>query len=337
MTIHAIPATDGKPSPMSLLGIDAELARVEALLQRELTSTVRTVMEVSRHILDAGGKRLRPSLVILSARACGGTPDVERVVAAAAGSELIHMATLVHDDVIDEAESRRGRATANSCWGNRVSILAGDYMLAKATSLFVKDVDVRIVHELARATTAMAEGEIAQIESQGDVALSQANYLNIIRAKTAEFMSACCRIGAIVGGGLSAEEDALGEYGLYLGIAFQITDDLLDLIGDPAITGKPVGGDLREGKITLPVILALERADSAGRTAVEAIIGKRDATTEDVSLARGIAESAGAVQEARRIAAEYVDRAKECLSVLPSSAAKNSLVDIADYILGREK
>lgn len=336
----SLPATDtnNKPSTAPFLqSINTELHQVDDVLRMELSSVVRTVFAASRHILDAGGKRLRPSLVILSARVCSTDCDTERTVAIAAGVELIHMATLMHDDVIDGADSRRGRKTANSLWNNQVSVLTGDYMLSKATSLLGRDGDIRLIQALSLATTAMTEGEIRQIEARGDTRALSDHYLDIIRDKTAAFMSFCCRLGGIVTKADPAVEELLAQYGLNLGLAFQITDDVLDLIGDPEVTGKPVGGDIREGKITLPLILALEKANPADRAKVEEIVHGDGATTKDMEFIRTLIDSADAIEDSRSVAAGYIKQAIECLISLPESDYRTSLEDMARYVLRRKK
>lgn len=335
MSITA-PRTNNNPfMPPFLLPIGADIRRVEEVLHAELTSPVQIVAGVSRHILDAGGKRLRPSLVILCARACSASSDQDRIANVAASMELTHMATLVHDDVIDSAESRRGRKTANSSWGNHISILTGDFMLAKAVSLLAQDGDIRIIQALSRATIAMTEGEISQIEAQGDTRTAISSYLSIIRGKTAEFMSACCRIGAILASA-DEEEEALAEYGLNLGLAFQITDDLLDLIGDPAQTGKPIGGDIREGKITMPIILTMEKASPPNQLKLESILHNDGVTSGDIEFVCSLAESTGAIEDTRQAAARYVEQAIGHLQTLPDSDARNSLHELAQYILDRK-
>lgn len=332
-----VPHTGMKSSiPLFLLPIEGELRRVEELLRAELSSAVQTVAAASRHILDAGGKRLRPSLVLLSAHACRGGFDCERAARIAASTELIHMATLMHDDVIDGSDSRRGRTTPNAIWGNQVSVLTGDYMLAKAFSLLAPDGDTGITQALSCATVAMAEGEISQIESRGDWSAPAERYLSIIRDKTASFMSACCRIGAILAGGYQPAVEGLAQYGLNLGMAFQITDDLLDLVGDPVQTGKPVGADIREGKLTMPLILVLETAGTADRAALEQII-RGGAASEDIEFVQKLAVQTGAVGGTRETAAQYIEQAVEHLEALPASEARNCLEELARHVLQRER
>jgi len=337
MSIPALRADGQSPSAPRLNPVEVELQRVDDLLHAELSSAVKTVFAASRHILDAGGKRLRPTLVLLSARACQRDSDADRAVAVAAGIELVHMATLMHDDVIDGAESRRGRKTASAFWGNQVSVLTGDYMLSKGTSLLAEDGDIRVIQTLARASVAMTEGEIGQIETRGDTRSLTSQYLSIIRDKTAEFVAACCRIGALIAGAEPPMEDALVGYGLDFGLAFQITDDLLDLVGDPAVTGKPIGADISEGKVTLPVILALERANPSERMALEHILHNDGATPADVEFVRRLIWETGAIEGTRDAASDYVSRAVERLEILPASEYRDSLEGLARHILTREK
>lgn len=326
--------TNSREGLERLCVIDADLAVVEEVISTELTSEIKTVTAVGKHLLEAGGKRLRPALVLLCARSTSPKHETGRAVNVAASVELIHTATLVHDDVIDESNTRRGRKTANSVWGNRVSVLVGDYMLARAFLLLAREGNARIMKELSRATVAMAEGEIVEIETKGRVDSSDA-YLHIIRCKTAEFMSACCRIGAILADAPPDIENALARYGLNMGMAFQITDDLLDLVGDPAVTGKPIGSDLREGKATMPIILTMSVSEPADRRAIERIFDSGSVLPEDVEFVRRLALSSGSVAETRRLAAEYVEFAVGQLQLLPISEARLALEDLARYTLNR--
>jgi octaprenyl-diphosphate synthase len=326
------------PDPPFMPPIYDDLQRVERLLCDELASAVETVFAVSRHMLEAGGKRLRPSLVLLSARACSDDVDVDRLTSVAASTEMIHMATLLHDDVIDAADSRRGRMTVNSLWSNQISVLTGDYSLAKAFSLFTKDGDIHVMRALSHAMVAMTEGEMMQIESRGSTCALVDSYLSIIEGKTAEFMSSCCRIGAIIADAPASLEEALAGYGLRLGMAFQIIDDLLDFIGDPAHTGKPVGGDIREGKMTMPVILAMEKAGPDDRARLEAIVHGDEVNAADIEFMQRLAIETCAVEGTRQIAARYVSQAiDELLATLPPSDARKALQDCAHFILTRDR
>lgn len=316
--------------------IESELKLVEEILYATLASPIQTIDTVARHLLDAGGKRLRPSLVILSAYASGRLDDIDTTIQVAAGVELIHMATLVHDDVIDDARIRRGRPTANTHWGNHISVLTGDYMLAKSFSLLAGHGNMRIMQAVAQATIAMAEGEISQIGAIHDVCVQTDQYMSTIKNKTAEFMSACCRIGAMLASTPNEIEDALANYGLNLGIAFQITDDILDLTGDPARTGKPIGGDLREGKLTLPLILTMMRANPTDRRAMENILANHNDSMEDVEFVLGLAQQVGAIEEASLIASDFIKSAVSSLQCLPASDARDSLERLAYNVLYRD-
>lgn len=337
MSIAAEDRSTGSPMPDYLAPIADELRQVEATLTAELESGVEMVSAVTSHVLEAGGKRLRPSLVLLGARSISGSGDDGCLIRTAAVAELIHMATLMHDDVVDGAASRRGRVTANHHWGNQVAVLTGDYMVARAFSTLSRDGDVRVMRALSQATVAMSEGEIRQIELRGDIRGLTREYYSIIGGKTAAFMSACCRVGAICADALPQDEEALADYGMNLGLAFQMTDDLLDLIGDPDITGKPVGGDIREGKVTLPVILAMQKAAPDDCTLIEGILSSAGTTPADVDLVRSLVEETGAVEATREAAANYIRRALESTRTLDRSAYRESLELLAEGILSRRK
>jgi octaprenyl-diphosphate synthase len=332
-----MPATKTAVRPGFLRLIESELDQMERVLSTELSSTVETVTSVSRHTLEAGGKRLRPSLALLSARACQSNIDPDTLVEVAASMELIHMATLMHDDVIDGADSRRGRVTANLHWGNRISVLTGDYILARAFSLLARNGNMRVMQALSNAAAAMTEGEITQLESRYMPDAHPDTYLSIIHDKTAVFMSACCESGAILAGDSPAFVNALSGYGLNLGLAFQITDDLLDLIGDPAQTGKPLGADIREGKVTMPVILARDNADDASRTKLSGIITNANQIgAAEIEFVRELVQETEAAEGTREVAAELIRKAIEQLHDIPASEARDGLEELARSILHRK-
>lgn len=335
MVMSAMPPTGESNMPSFLQPIESDLYRLENILSDELISSTQTVSDASRQILQAGGKRLRPSLVILSARACGANCDADRLINVAASTELIHMATLMHDDVIDGASTRRGRVTANSNWGNKISILTGDHMLAKAFYMLSRHADPQIMQALSEATIAMIEGEVYQMELRRDLGMSTASYFSIIKDKTAAFMSACCRIGAISASAPPMLQDEVAGYGLRLGMAFQITDDLLDLIGDPEEIGKPVGGDIREGKLTLPIILTLKNAEQADRIRLQQILSDDNASHSDIEFIRKVAKDTGAIEDTRQIAAAYIGNAVAGLKSFPQTEYRGSLIELANYILHR--
>lgn len=337
MSLTAQDRTQNPPLPDYLTPIASELCRVDETISSELDSGVLMVREVTGHIFSAGGKRLRPGLVLLSGKACTSEDDGTHVIRVAAVAELIHMATLMHDDVIDDAESRRGRVTANRFWGNQVSVLTGDYMLARAFALLAEDGDIPVMKVLSQATVAMAEGEIRQIELRGDVQGLTEEYISIIAGKTAAFMSTCCRAGAICAHAPSGIEESLAEYGLNVGLAFQITDDLLDLVGDPMLTGKPVGGDLRDGKVTLPVILAMQRAEETESCRIRNILSSGNPSQSDFDYIQSAVEKAGAIEAARETASRYATKAINETRKLPPSPFRDALQVLAEATLHRKR
>ncbi|MHB1457341.1 MAG: polyprenyl synthetase family protein [Armatimonadota bacterium] len=328
---------NGGNKPEFLLSISSELAQVESVIVENLRSDIHTVTDVSSYTLKAGGKRLRPALAILAAMACGHEGETVRLINVASVVEMIHMATLMHDDVIDAAESRRGFLTANSHWGNMVSVLTGDYVVAKAFWILANYGNRKMMLALAGSTIAMSEGELMQIEAKGNIERLINSYFSIIEGKTAHFMSVCCRIGAIAASASKEYEHAIASYGRNLGIAFQITDDILDMVGDPVVIGKPVGGDIREGKVTLPVILTLEQVDASDKRTIEEIINKIEASDDEIDFIRKTAESTGSVDSSRETAARYILQAINDLDALHDSRFKTSLRDLAEYILSRDR
>ncbi len=315
--------------------IAGELAEVEQLLMKCCGSDVPTVFELSKHLVTAGGKRLRPALVILSAIASGQSEPKDRLAPIASSVELIHMASLIHDDVIDNSESRRGRVTANAFWGNKVSVLSGDCMLAKAFSLLAKDGDQKILSVLAEMTNRMSESEVLQALCEGDIDMWREHYWNIIRHKTAGFLASCCKCGAILSGANDGVETALSDFGMELGLAFQLTDDLLDIIGDPAVTGKPVGNDIKDGKVTLPVLLALDSMDEPEQIRLRAAIKEDILPIDEIERIIELIKRTGAVEMTRDRARSCVERAVSSLDGLADSTAKESLKAIAGQIINR--
>jgi octaprenyl-diphosphate synthase len=314
-----------------------ELGDIEVALGKVIGSSVPTITRINDHLLTAGGKRLRPALVTLSAKACCQPYDPDRMISIAAATELIHMATLMHDDVIDRTDSRRGRVTANAFWGNKLTVLSGDYVLSRAFWLLAKDGDIRVIRLIADLTIAMSEGEALQIIISGSVKSWEEYYWRVIRDKTARFLEACCRSGAIVAGADENTQNALSEYGLNLGIAFQITDDILDITGDPAKTGKPVGSDIRDGKMTLPILLTLQNSTDPDGQALTKMAEQQHVSEKDVATICEAAVRCGAVDMARESAAGYIDKAHQCLDDLPSSAARDALYELGDSITDRMK
>jgi len=326
----------GARSAAFLQFVQPDLAAVEEALNAEITSEVRTVCKLAGHVLSAGGKRLRPAMVALSARAVNPEPDPVRLTTVAASVELVHMATLVHDDVVDDTATRRGKPTANAVFGNGVAVLAGDFLLAKAMRLLAIDGDLRIIHTVSDITIEMSEGEILEILATGDLKLTLEQYFEILRKKTAVFVEGCCRCGAILGGAAAEEEAALAEYGFQLGMAFQVADDLLDYTGDPRVTGKPVGSDLRDGRATLPFLLALRKARGEEREALCSAFGNPALDGPAVARIVGILERHCAFQRALETARAHVERAAAALERLPDSQARACFAAFTDYVIHRE-
>ena len=311
-----------------------DLLRLNEVLRAELSSDVALIGEIGEYLIAAGGKRLRPMLVLLSARALGAGPaDLEHSAALAAIVELIHTATLLHDDVVDESDQRRNRKTANALWGNAASVLVGDFLYSRAFQMMVRLKDMRVMDILANTTNAIAEGEVLQLIHKRDPAVSQAQYFEVIKRKTAVLFEAACRLGALGMGADNRTQEALASFGLNLGFAFQITDDLLDYTGDSDVIGKNIGDDLAEGKSTLPIIFAAARADAEDAAILERALknGERDSLVELIRILR----STDAIDASLEVAREYAAMAIAALEVLPQSHERDALVALANYSVAR--
>jgi octaprenyl-diphosphate synthase len=312
-----------------------DLQAVEERIQQEISSPVRTIWSLGGHVLSSGGKRLRPALVFLSAYAIGLPVQKERLVPLAASAELMHMATLIHDDVVDNTTMRRGRPTASALFGNGVTVLTGDYLLAKAMSLLAEDGDVQIIRTVAQIAIEMSEGEVLQMLHANDPSIAEQTYFEIIHKKTAVFIQGCCRVGALAARAPETLVNALARYGYHIGIAFQIADDLLDYVGDPARLGKPVGNDLREGKITLPLIFALRDAQPADREEMLRLLetpikdGEIELVLEFIRRYDGFART-------QAVAARHARQAADALALLPPTPVRESMVALCEYIVRRD-
>jgi len=306
---------------------------VERTLESVICSDVAPAYEISMHLLSAGGKRIRPSLMVLSALASGEC-DPGRMVNLAVAAELVHMASLVHDDVVDETRERRGARTASESWGNKISVLGGDYLLSRAFCILSTDGSPEILRALSATAVAMTESEILQASGEGDLSVWEANYWRIIHGKTAEFMGACCECGAFLTGADSQTRQSLREYGVQLGLAFQITDDVLDIVGNRAHTGKETGTDLAHGKFTLPVLLALTEADEDGSLRGMLANGRLTASEAEEVAARVI--ESGSVDTARLAAVDRADAAIKQLSDMPRSEYTDALTALAGSVISRE-
>ena len=314
--------------------IREDLEKLESSIEKLLTTRIPFIQEVVHHIVKSGGKRIRPMLVILSARMCGCRNNDHLPYAAIV--EFIHTATLLHDDVVDNAETRRGRATANTVWGNEPSVLVGDFLFTKSFDLMVSHHNEEILRVMSKATTDLAEGEIMELLKTSDAKTSEEEYYEVIERKTATLLSAACEIGALLGGVEQPLRAALRDYGYHLGMAFQLTDDLLDYTSSGRTLGKDAGSDLKEGKVTLPLIHALAAATDAEKQAIEADLAKRRTTLRDFREVKGIIKKYGGLDYAASVSKGHIDAAKALLDVFPPSQYKKALLDLADHILERE-
>jgi octaprenyl-diphosphate synthase len=317
----------------ALVGDD--LAEVEAEIRGELVSPVPLIQEMGGYIAGAGGKRLRPILLLLAARLADYRGP--RAIRLACVVELLHTATLIHDDVVDQAPLRRGHPSANAQWGDDASVLVGDHLYSKSFAMLVRDNDRAVMETLARATVSMTEAEVFQLQLKRSGLTSEADYVRIITQKTASFMSACCRIGALLGAVPPAQTEALTRYGLDIGIAFQISDDALDFTADQARLGKAIGADLREGKRTLPLIAMLERVPKAEAEQVRAALRRRTLEAAEIEEIRRLVLEHEGVEYARARAHAFAQAAKADLEAFASSEERETLALVADFVVDRDR
>lgn len=323
----------GHMQPLSIFAsIADDLQQVERAIEEALETPDQLLGEVSTYILRAGGKRIRPALVVLSSKFPG--VDVERVIPVAVAVELIHSATLVHDDVVDHAALRRGRPTVNAKWSNQVSVLVGDYLFAKGFSLLAQTGNNRVVRLMADVVHEMSRGELAQMASYFCTEQSEADYYQRIAQKTGYLIAESCRLGAIMAGAPEDQVQALYEYGMGIGLSFQIADDLLDFQGSEAKVGKPVCGDLKTGILTLPVIHALRCSPRAKE--LKALIETQRITDEDVEWVKQVLEEAGSFAYARQRAEMHLKRGVEQLKSVPDLASRPVLEELASFVLSRQ-
>ncbi len=315
--------------------IEDDLAVLEEILSQEIDSPAELICQAATYVLKSRGKRIRPALLLLSARICG-YGDGSRHVKLASIGEYLHVATLIHDDIIDNSEMRRGKPSANSVWGNSLSVLVGDYLYTRSVKYLVEDEDLEVMRPFVDATLRMVEGEVLQQEMCGKSDISPDVYLSMITRKTASLFSACCRVGAIISGAPPDRTNALGFFGLDLGIAFQIMDDALDFVGDERRLGKPAGKDLREGRITFPLICILRQGSEADREIVRRFFARPEKEESQVAEILSLVEKYRAVQWARGVASDYAEKAKGHLTLFPNSEAKKSLLALVDYTLARD-
>ncbi len=308
------------------------MAEVDRVIRARLHSEVALVRQVSEYIIHSGGKRLRPALVVLAARALGYRGSAHHELAAVV--EFIHTATLLHDDVVDASDMRRGHETANTLFGNAASVLVGDFLYSRAFQMMVSVQDMRVMEVLSEATNIIAEGEVLQLMNCHDPDISEDAYLRVIRYKTAKLFEAAGRLGAIVHGGDRATEESLGQYGMHLGTAFQIIDDVLDYSGDPEVIGKNVGDDLAEGKPTLPLLFAMRHSQPEEAAIVRDAILEGDNTHFEAILQ--IVRRSGALERARHQARTEADLAIAAIAALPDSQYKTALLELPAFAVSRE-
>ncbi len=326
-------------SPLDLLQlfepVRSDLERVEQEFVRHVQSRVQLIPQIGRYIASSGGKRVRPAVLLLAARLAGYAGD--RAVLFGSVVEFIHTATLVHDDIIDEAEVRRGRLSVHSRWGNDITVLLGDYLYIKSMALALTQDSLDIIRLLCDVTLRMIEGELYQLTKTGDIDISEDEHFEIIRRKTAYLFAGCAQIGGMLGETTTDDRQALWDYGFNLGVAFQLVDDLLDYTADETVLGKPAASDLREGKVTLPVVLLLTEGPARARDLVSKIVQSREATPDEWRELRKLLVEHGAIAQAVQKARAYAERAKHYLARFPDSPAREALLGIADYVVARDR
>lgn len=305
---------------------------VDTVIRSRLNSDVVLIRTIGEYIISAGGKRMRPVLLLLVAQALGYKGSHHHLMAAAV--EFIHTATLLHDDVVDESDLRRGRGTANAVFGNAASVLVGDYLYSRAFEMMVDVDSMRIMQIMSGATTVIAEGEVLQLLNIHDPDVSEARYLQVVRFKTAKLFEAAAEAGAVLAGASPAQQEAAAAYGRHIGTAFQLVDDVLDYNGDVGALGKNVGDDLREGKPTLPLIRVLEIGTPAQKQLVRDAIEKGEADFD--AVARAIQET-GALEHASQCAVAEAELARQAIETLPDSAARQALIDFCAFAIERDR
>ncbi|HYO82230.1 MAG TPA: polyprenyl synthetase family protein [Bryobacteraceae bacterium] len=314
--------------------VQEDLRRVEREIEVETLASANAVTTISRYLSGNGGKRLRPTLLLLSARLAGTvTPSAIRLGAVV---EMIHTATLVHDDIIDLAETRRGKPSTNVLFGNHTSVLAGDWLYMQAFQIALRERNFHVLDILIALTQMMVEGELVQMERLGRIGISEADYMELVDRKTAGLFSACARLGATVAGASDDVEARLGEYAWNLGMAFQLIDDVLDFTAQESVLGKPVGGDLREGKITLPAIYALEECSAEQRALLETVLRERSYDTVPFPTVLHLLQSTGGLDRARERAHSFADQARAVMATFPESPYRRALASAADLVIERE-
>lgn len=312
-----------------------DLQQVEKAIDLESVASVDTVTTIGKYLQQSGGKRLRPALLLLCARFSGG--GGKTAIQLGAVVEMLHAATLVHDDVIDVAQTRRGRPSANVQWGNHTCVLAGDWLYMQAFQVALRERNFHVLDLLIGLTQMMVEGELIQLDRIGRMGITEADCMELVDRKTACLFSACAKLGAVAAGADTQAEEKLGEFAWNLGMAFQLIDDMLDFTSVESTLGKPVGGDLKEGKVTLPLVYALEKANAAERVLVEAVL--RDRSYEQVPFAdiHALVERHHGVQRTRERAQQFTERARQIVSEFPGSPYQRAILTLTDLVTERDR
>ena len=327
-----IQAQTGTPLEQIIQPVDLEMSQVNEFISSELRSDIVLINTISSYIISNGGKRLRPVSLLLAAGACGNTSPHHIPLAAIV--EFIHTATLLHDDVVDASQLRRGQLTANDVWGNQASVLVGDFLYSRAFQQMVKINQMKVMDILADTTNMIAEGEVLQLMNSHDAAISEDNYYETIKRKTAILFKAACQLGAVVSKSSSENEHALSEYGLNMGIAFQLIDDVLDYSGDVDKTGKNVGDDLNEGKATLPLIRAMTQISDVDKQFIVNII-ENGTQNNEIDRVIEIIQSTDAIEYTKEHARAYTNIATTAITALPESIYKRSMLDLGEFFTAR--
>jgi octaprenyl-diphosphate synthase len=313
----------------------SDMQRMEQRIHDSLGTNVPLILEVSKYILGSGGKRFRPLLHLLSARACGCRDhNTEYIIGSVV--EYLHTASLLHDDVVDEATLRRGRSSANSIWGNQASILVGDYLYSKALYHAVRLENQRVMDVLSETTTVMSEGEVLQLMHIQNPDITEEDYFRVVECKTGVLIAASCRLGAIISRAPLSQEDALTAYGKKLGLAFQVTDDTLDYAANQKQLGKVLGKDMAEGKVTLPLIYLMREANPEERANLQGVLQANTVSDQDLTYTLGLMQKYNSVPEALERAQTFSNEAKAALNLFPNSSPHQALAALADYVIQRE-
>lgn len=315
--------------------VQDDMQAVEAQIRKKLASDIPLIGQVGEYLLASGGKRIRPMLLLLAAKICNYSGNHH--IALAGVIEFIHSASLLHDDVVDGAELRRGNRSVNAVWGNEASVLVGDFLFAKSFSVMVECESLKILQLLSDTTTKMAEGEVQQLLNTADLEVDEKSYLDVIRYKTAILIAAACQVGAVLAEASAEQEEALHEFGLEIGIAFQLMDDALDYVADQQDFGKARGHDLEEGKMTLPLIHTYAAADETERHEISRIIELESLTDVDLDRVCELIQKYGGIEYTRQRATQRIELAKVQLEIFPVGGVRDALCDLADYVVARNK